>query len=234
MLKIEDLESGYGPIQILWGVSLQVERGEVVTLLGANGAGKTTMIRTVSGELPVQRGQIEFLGQSIVAASAHRIVEAGLVQIPEGRQIWGGLSIEDNLDLGAYSKRARGHRRESKAWVYSLFPILLERRLTLARNLSGGQQQMLAIGRALMSRPTLLMLDEPSLGLAPQIVEELFEILVRINEQGISILLVEQNVDFALRLADRAYILEHGRMTRNGNAEELRSSDEVRAAYLGL
>jgi branched-chain amino acid transport system ATP-binding protein len=234
MLRVEGLESGYGPIQILWGVSLHLDAGEVVTLLGANGAGKTTLIRTISGEIQARSGNLRFLSEDIRGAKPHRIVDAGLVQIPEGRQVWGGLTIEDNLDLGAYSKHARPHVKNSKEWVYSLFPILAERRRSLARNLSGGQQQMLAIGRALMSRPTLLMLDEPSLGLAPQIVEELFETLVRINDEGISILLVEQNVDFALRIADRAYILEHGRITRNGDAEELRNSDDIRSAYLGL
>jgi branched-chain amino acid transport system ATP-binding protein len=234
MLRVEGLESGYGPIQILWGVSLHLDAGEVVTLLGANGAGKTTLIRTISGEIQARSGNLRFLSEDIRGAKPHRIVDAGLVQIPEGRQVWGGLTIEDNLDLGAYSKHARPHMKNSKEWVYSLFPILAERRRSLARNLSGGQQQMLAIGRALMSRPTLLMLDEPSLGLAPQIVEELFETLVRINDEGISILLVEQNVDFALRIADRAYILEHGRITRNGDAEELRNSDDIRSAYLGL
>jgi branched-chain amino acid transport system ATP-binding protein len=234
MLRVEGLESGYGPIQILWGVSLHLDAGEVVTLLGANGAGKTTLIRTISGEIQARSGNLRFLSEDIRGAKPHRIVDAGLVQIPEGRQVWGGLTIEDNLDLGAYSKHARPHMKNSKEWVYSLFPILAERRRSLTRNLSGGQQQMLAIGRALMSRPTLLMLDEPSLGLAPQIVEELFETLVRINDEGISILLVEQNVDFALRIADRAYILEHGRITRNGDAEELRNSDDIRSAYLGL
>ncbi|MDE2167695.1 MAG: ATP-binding cassette domain-containing protein, partial [Alphaproteobacteria bacterium] len=147
---------------------------------------------------------------------------------------WGTLSVDDNLDLGAYAKRARPHRAASKEWVYSLFPILAERRKSMARNISGGQQQMLAIGRALMSKPVLLMLDEPSLGLAPRVVEEMFATLLRINEEGISILLVEQNVDFALRIADRAYILEHGHMTREGDAAALRASDDVRAAYLGL
>jgi branched-chain amino acid transport system ATP-binding protein len=234
MLRVDGLESGYGPIQILWGVSLHVDAGEVVTLLGANGAGKTTLIRTISGEIPARSGHLHFLGEDISRGKPHRIVDAGLVQIPEGRQVWGSLAVEDNLDLGAYSKHARPHAKNSKQWVYSLFPMLAERRRSLARNLSGGQQQMLAIGRALMSRPTLLMLDEPSLGLAPQIVEEMFETLVRINDEGISILLVEQNVDFALRIADRAYILEHGHITRNGNAEELRNSDDIRSAYLGL
>jgi branched-chain amino acid transport system ATP-binding protein len=234
MLEIIDLEAGYGEIQILWDVSLSVSESEVVTLLGANGAGKTTMIRAIAGEITPSNGIIKFLGQNITKLGAHKTVNAGLIEIPEGRQIWGGLSVEDNLDLGAYSRRARPERYRSKEWVYSLFPVLAERRKAAARELSGGQQQMLAIGRALMSKPLLLMLDEPSLGLAPQIVEELFEILIRINEEKISILLVEQNVDFALRIADRAYVLEHGRMTREGLAEELRLTDEVRAAFLGL
>ena len=234
MLNIDGLEGGYGPIQILWGVSLHIDAGEIVTLLGANGAGKTTLIRTISGELPALAGHLRFLNDDIRGAKPHRIVDSGLVQIPEGRQVWGALSIEDNLDLGAYSKHARPHARSSKEWVFSLFPILAERRRSLARNLSGGQQQMLAIGRALMSRPKLLMLDEPSLGLAPQIVEDMFETLIRINEEGITVLLVEQNVDFALRIADRAYILEHGHITQDGVAEELRNSDEIRTAYLGL
>jgi branched-chain amino acid transport system ATP-binding protein len=234
MLEIIDLEAGYGEIQILWDVSLSVSESEVVTLLGANGAGKTTMIRAIAGEITPSNGIIKFLGQNITKLSAHKTVNAGLIEIPEGRQIWGGLSVEDNLDLGAYSRRARPERYRSKEWVYSLFPVLAERRKAAARELSGGQQQMLAIGRALMSKPLLLMLDEPSLGLAPQIVEELFETLIRINEEKISILLVEQNVDFALRIADRAYVMEHGRMTREGLAEELRLTDEVRAAFLGL
>ena len=234
MLDVVNLEAGYGEIQILWKVSLNIARGEIVTLLGANGAGKTTTIRALAGEILCSAGKVTFLDRDITRLGSHKIVETGLVEIPEGRQIWGGLSVEDNLDLGAYSKRARPRRRQSKEWVYSLFPVLAERRKAMARDLSGGQQQMLAIGRALMSKPLLLMLDEPSLGLAPQVVEELFGILVRINDEKISILLVEQNVDFALRIADRAYVLEHGRMTREGPAESLRQSDEVRAAFLGL
>ena len=234
MLDVVDLEAGYGEIQILWKVSLKIAQGEVVTLLGANGAGKTTMIRALAGEIASSGGTVSFLGRDITRLAAHKTVETGLIEIPEGRQIWGGLSVEDNLDLGAYSKRARPERAHSKEWVYSLFPVLASRRKSMARDLSGGQQQMLAIGRALMSKPILLMLDEPSLGLAPQIVEELFGILVRINDEKISILLVEQNVDFALRVADRAYVLEHGRMTREGPAESLRGSDDIRAAFLGL
>lgn len=234
MLEVRDLEAGYGAIKILWGVSLHVEQSEVVTLLGANGAGKTTMIRAIAGEITPWAGKTSFLERDTTGSPAWRLVEEGMVQIPEGRQLWGGFSVEDNLEMGAYSRRARPARARSKEWVYSLFPVLAERRASLARDLSGGQQQMLAIGRGLMSKPLLLMLDEPSLGLAPQIVEQMFETLIRINEEQISILLVEQNVDFALRIADRAYIMEHGRMTREGDAEQLRASDDVRAAYLGL
>ena len=234
MLEVTGLTGGYSAIRILWGLSLRVERGEIVTLLGANGAGKTTLIRTLAGELKPSGGSVQFLGRDITGLAPHRIVEAGLIEIPEGRHLWGGLSVEDNLDLGAFAARARGERAKSKAWVYSLFPVLAERRRSAARNLSGGQQQMLAIGRALMSKPRLLMLDEPSHGLAPQIVDEVFEIMISNNEEDISILLVEQNVDFALRIADRAYVLEHGHMTREGSAETLRASDDVRAAYLGL
>jgi branched-chain amino acid transport system ATP-binding protein len=234
MLEVIELEAGYGEIQVLWDVSLSVSHGEVVTLLGANGAGKTTMIRAIAGEIIPTDGMVKFLAEDVTHAGASRTVNTGLIEIPEGRQLWGALSVEDNLDLGAYCKRARPERQRSKEWVFSLFPVLAARRGATARELSGGQQQMLAIGRALMSKPKLLMLDEPSLGLAPQIVEELFSILIRINEENISILLVEQNVDFALRIADRAYVLEHGRVTRQGLAEELRSSDEVRAAFLGL
>lgn len=234
MLEVTNLKAGYGQIQVLWDVSLRVGHSEIVTLLGANGAGKTTAIRALAGEMSPWDGAINFRGQDTTRLRAHKIVEAGLIEIPEGRQIWGGLSVEDNLDLGAYSTRARRERVRSKEWVYSLFPILKDRRKSLARDMSGGQQQMLAIGRALMSKPLLLMLDEPSLGLAPQIVEELFGILVRINDENISILLVEQNVDFALRIADRAYVLEHGRLTREGSAEDLRRSDAIRSAFLGL
>jgi branched-chain amino acid transport system ATP-binding protein len=234
MLKVADLSGGYGHIRILWDISLHIERGEIVTLLGANGAGKTTLIRTLAGELRPTNGSIVFLDRDITRARAHDIVEAGLVEIPEGRQLWAGLSVEDNLDLGAFCKHARPDLKATKEWIYSLFPVLAERRAAKARTLSGGQQQMLAIGRALMSKPKLLMLDEPSLGLAPQIVEELFENLIAINDQGISILLVEQNVDFALRIADRAYVLEHGHVTQQGNAAELLANDTIRAAYLGI
>ena len=234
MLEVRELEARYGAIQVLWSVSLQVDEGEIVTLLGGNGAGKSTTIKAVSSIVPATGGEVAFAGDRIEGWPPHRVVEAGLIQIPEGRQIWGELSVRDNLEMGAFSRRARDGRERTLAWVLSLFPVLAERARMPARALSGGQQQMLAIGRGLMSRPRLLMLDEPSLGLAPQVVEQVFETLVRINEEGITILLVEQNVDFALRIADRAYVIENGRITREGASEALRASDEIRASYLGL
>ena len=234
MLDVRDVEAGYGAIQVLWGVSLRVAEGEIVTLLGSNGAGKSTTIKALSGLVRAPRGAVDFAGERIERWAPHRIVDAGLVQIPEGRQIWGELSVRDNLELGAFSPRARGGRAQTLAWVHSLFPILESRARMPAHALSGGQQQMLAIARGLMSRPRLLMLDEPSLGLAPQVVEQVFETLVRINEEGITILLVEQNVEFALQIADRAYVIENGRIVREGPGEVLRASDEIRASYLGL
>jgi branched-chain amino acid transport system ATP-binding protein len=234
VLEIRGLEAGYGAIQVLWGISLTVGEGEIVTLLGSNGAGKSTTIKAVSGALRGARGQVTFAGARIEAWPAHRVVEAGLIHIPEGRQVWGELSVRDNLELGAFSRRARGERARTLEWVHALFPILAERARMPARALSGGQQQMLAIARGLMSRPRLLMLDEPSLGLAPQIVEQVFEILLRVNDEGIAILLVEQNVEFALRIADRAYVIENGRIAREGTSEALRASDEIRASYLGV
>lgn len=234
MLEVRDLQVLYGSIQVLWGVSLRVEKGEIVTLLGPNGAGKSTLMRAISGLVRPQAGTVELLGARIDGLKPHRIVEAGLVQIPEGRQIWGDLTVQDNIELGAFAPAARAQLARSLEWVYTLFPVLLQRRRMLASTLSGGQQQMLAIARGLMSRPRLLLLDEPSLGLAPQIVEEVFEILIRINEEGMPVLLVEQNVDFALQIADRTYVMENGRIVREGTSQALRATDEIRAAYLGL
>ena len=234
MLEVRGLEALYGVIQVLWGVSLRIEEGEIIALLGGNGAGKSTTIKAISGMVSPAAGEIRFLDERIDRLPPHQIVEAGLIQMPEGRQIWGGLTVRDNLELGAYSARARRERARSLAWVHSLFPVLAERARMQAKSLSGGQQQMLAIARGLMSRPRLLMLDEPSLGLAPQVVDEVFENLIRINEEGISVLLVEQNVEFALRIADRAYVMENGRIVREGAADALRASDEIRASYLGL
>ena len=234
MLEVRDLQVLYGSIQVLWGVSLRVEKGEIVTLLGPNGAGKSTLMRAISGLVRPRAGTVELLGARIDGLKPHRIVEAGLVQIPEGRQIWGDLTVQDNIELGAFAPAARAQLARSLEWVYTLFPVLVQRRRMLASTLSGGQQQMLAIARGLMSRPRLLLLDEPSLGLAPQIVEEVFEILIRINEEGMPVLLVEQNVDFALQIADRTYVMENGRIVREGTSQALRATDEIRAAYLGL
>lgn len=234
MLDVRDLQAAYGPIRALWDVSLRVDAGEIVALLGSNGAGKSTTMRAISGIVRPVAGQVEFLGRRIDGLPPHEIVEAGLIQIPEGRQIWGDLSVRDNLELGAFARRARADLARSLELVESLFPILAQRARMLAKSLSGGQQQMLAIARGLMSRPKLLMLDEPSLGLAPQVVEEVFETLIRVNEQGIAVLLVEQNVEFALRIADRAYVMENGRTVREGTSDALRATDEVRVAYLGL
>ena len=243
MLDVRGLEAGYGSIQVLWDVSLRVDEGEIVTVLGSNGAGKSTAIKAVCGLVRPWRGAVE-LGASTVDGGrggvridgwpAHRIVDAGVVLIPEGRQVWGELSVRDNLELGAFTRRARPERERTLAWVHSLFPILDERARMPARALSGGQQQMLAIARGLMSRPRLLILDEPSLGLAPQVVEQVFETLVRINEEGITLVLVEQNVEVALQVADRAYVIENGRIVREGPSDVLRASDEIRASYLGL
>ena len=234
MLEVQGLEALYGAIRVLCGVSLRFEEGEIIALLGGNGAGKSTTIKTISGIVRAAAGEIRFLGERIDRLPPHQIVEAGLIQMPEGRQIWGDLTVRDNLELGAYSARARPERARSLAWIHSLFPVLAERARMPAKSLSGGQQQMLAIARGLMSRPRLFMLDEPSLGLAPQVVDEVFENLIRINEEGISVLLVEQNVEFALRIADRAYVMENGRIVREGASDALRASDEIRATYLGL
>jgi branched-chain amino acid transport system ATP-binding protein len=233
MLEVKELNGGYGPIQVLWNVSLRLDRGEIVTLLGANGAGKTTLIRTLAGELKPSGGSVEFLGRDITKVPTHQIVNAGLVEIPEGRQLWSGLSVEDNLELGAYSTRARASLKQSKDWVYSLFPILMERRSSPARNLSGGQQQMLAISRGLMASPRLLLLDEPSLGLAPLIVKQIFEMISELRRSGKTILLVEQMANLALKAADRAYVLERGEVVLEGSARELLSHPRVTSGYLG-
>ncbi len=234
MLEVRGLAARYGPIQVLWGISLAVGEGEIVTILGSNGAGKTTTIKAISGIVRPSAGAVSFLGRRIDALAPHEIVEAGLIQIPEGRQIWGHLSVRDNLELGAFARRARAELARSLEWVHRLFPVLGERAGQLAGSLSGGQQQMLAIARGLMARPKLLMLDEPSLGLAPQVVEDVFRTVLRINQEGIAILLVEQNVAFALNVADRAYVIENGRMVREGRSETLHASDDIRATYLGL
>nr|MBO2487437.1 branched-chain amino acid ABC transporter ATP-binding protein [Bacillota bacterium] len=234
MLEVREIDAFYGPVQVLWEVSFRVEAGELVTLVGANGAGKTTTLRVLSGLLHPRRGQVLFEGKPIHHLPAHRVTDLGLALIPEGRQLFPDMTVEENLLTGSYLPRARRSRVESLARVYQAFPRLKERRHQLAGSLSGGEQQMLAIGRALMSQPRLLMLDEPSLGLAPLLVKEVFRIVEEIRAQGVTVLLVEQNVTQALAVADRAYVLENGRITLEGSGPELLGDERVRAAYLGI
>ncbi len=234
VLVLEDLHAGYGDIAVLRGVSLEVGPREVVALVGANGAGKTTTLRAVSGLIRPTGGAIRFGGARIEALPPHEVVARGLLQVPEGRKIFPSLTVEENLDLGAYLPAAKARRRETRDRMFALFPILAERRRQSAGTLSGGEQQMLAIGRSLMGGPRLLMLDEPSLGLAPLVVDRIFEVIRAINAQGVPILLVEQNVQRSLAIADRGYVLEQGRVALSGPGGELLVRDEVRTAYLGL
>ncbi|HEX3468101.1 MAG TPA: ABC transporter ATP-binding protein [Candidatus Elarobacter sp.] len=234
MLEVAGVAVAYGDIQVLWDVSLRVERGEIVTLVGANGAGKTTLLRAISRIVPVGSGSIALDGERIDRAPSSRVVELGISHVPEGRRLWPEMSVEDNLMLGAYPRRARAGVKESLEYVFALFPRVAERRRQVAGTLSGGEQQMVAIGRGLMSRPSVLMLDEPSLGLAPIIVAEMFDTVRRINAEGTTILLVEQNVRQALEIAVRGYVIETGRVVGSGTRDELLASDEIRKAYLGL
>ncbi|MBI2461391.1 MAG: ABC transporter ATP-binding protein [Candidatus Rokubacteria bacterium] len=234
MLEVRDLHVSYGDVQALWGVSFRVRAGQIVTLLGGNGAGKTTTLRTVSGILRPRSGSIRLDGAELTRLPPHGIVALGVGHIPEGRRLWPGMTVLENLELGAYPAAARARRAESLAWVFHLFPRLEERRRQLAGTLSGGEQQMLAIGRALMVRPRLLMLDEPSLGLAPLLVVELFQTLQAINREGVTILLVEQNVHQALAIAHEAYVLETGRVVSSGPARDLLRDPNIKEAYLGL
>ena len=231
MLKIENLCVSYGGIKALRGISLEVPDGKIVTLIGANGAGKTTTLHTVSGLLRPRSGSIQFCGEDITRIPAHKLVERGLAHCPEGRRIFLQMTVQENLDMGAYIRR--DDFSASLEEVYELFPRLKERRKQVAGTLSGGEQQMLAMGRALMSKPKLLMLDEPSMGLAPILVEQIFAIIQNLHAIGTTILLVEQNAQAALSIADRAYVLETGNITLSGTGAELAKSDEVRKAYLG-
>jgi branched-chain amino acid transport system ATP-binding protein len=233
ILTVQDLHVYYGNVHALKGINLQVEEGEIVTLVGANGAGKSTTLRTISGLLRPQQGEIHFEGARLDSLPAHRIVDIGVSHAPEGRKVFTTLTVQENLNMGAYSRNDKDGIEESRRRVFRLFPRLKERQGQIAGTLSGGEQQMLAIGRALMSRPKLLMLDEPSLGLAPMLVRAIFDTVREINQQGITILLVEQNARAALRLADRAYVLETGQIALSGTASELLRSERVRKAYLG-
>ena len=233
LLEVTGLSSDYGPVHAIHQADLQVHTGELAAIVGGNGAGKTTLLHTLSGLHPASGGRIRFAGLDITRWPTHRIVAAGICQVPEGRQVFAPLSVEDNLRLGAYRIRDHGWVQRELEHVYTLFPILAERRRQLAGTLSGGQQQMLAIGRALLGRPRLLLLDEPSMGLAPLLVEEIFRVIVELNSQGVTILLVEQNARAALAIANRGYILETGRIVKTAPAAELLADDAVRRAYLG-
>jgi len=233
LLAIRDLDVAYGAIQALRGVSLEVGDGEIVTLIGANGAGKTTLLRTISGLLTARRGSIRLGEAELTRLPAHRIVGLGVSQVPEGRIVFANLSVRDNLDLGAYLRRDRSQVRADLERVYTLFPRLKERERQRAGTLSGGEQQMLAIGRALMSRPRVLLMDEPSLGLAPILVREIFRTIAEISKQGMTILLVEQNAHMALGVADRGYVMETGHIVLSDSRENLLRNEEVRSAYLG-
>lgn len=236
MLRIQSLSSFYGNIQALRGVSLHVEAGEIVVLLGANGAGKTTLLNTISGLIPSRRGSIFFLDRDIINLTPEKIVRLGISQVPEGRQLFGELTVYDNLMLGAYVHRHKGKKEIERKleFVYNIFPVLKERSKQYAETLSGGQQQMLSIGRALMSEPKLLLLDEPSLGLAPKVVAEIFAVIKELKEKnGTTILLVEQNARMALSIADRGYVLDTGRIILEGSSAELLENREVIRAYLG-
>ena len=233
MLKIDDINVYYGAIHAIKGISLTVNQGEIVTLIGANGAGKSTTLRTISGLLKPKTGSITFQGQDIAGTPAHKIVGLGISQVPEGRRIFTEMTVMENLDLGAFIRKDKDGIAADKKRVFELFPRLEERQDQVAGTLSGGEQQMLAMGRALMSRPKLLLLDEPSMGLAPLLIKEIFSIIEDINKSGTSVLLVVQNANMALSIANRAYVLETGRITLSGDAKKLAASEDVRKAYLG-
>lgn len=233
MLKVEGINVYYGNIQALKGVSLEVNKGEIVTLIGANGAGKSTLLKTISGLLKPKQGEILFENQTIGGKAAQGIVKMGISQVPEGRRVFANMSVEENLELGAFLRKDKAGIKEDFNKVFDLFPRLQERRKQHAGTLSGGEQQMLAMGRALMARPKLLLLDEPSMGLAPLLVKTIFRIISEINETGTTILLVEQNAHMALSIANRAYVIETGRVVLSGSAEELHASEQIKMAYLG-
>ena len=234
MLEVAGIDAFYGKVQALWDVSFRVAAGEIVTIIGANGAGKTTALKTVSGLLKPRKGQILFEGANVTGLAPNKLVERGVVLIPEARQLWPAMTVLENLEMGAYARSARPARTRTLESVFAMFPLLKQRARQKAGTLSGGEQQMCAIGRGLMARPRLLLLDEPALGLAPLLVREVFASLKSIREQGVTIVLVEQNVPHALALADRAFVLETGRVTLSGRAADLTHDPRIRDGYLGL
>ena len=235
LLDLHGIDVSYpGGIQALWSISFHVEDGELVTLIGSNGAGKSTTIKAITGLLKPRDGKVYFSGRSIEKMASHEIVELGIVQIPEGRELFPFMTVTENLELGSYPLRARGNRDKAREWVYDLFPVLKERGNQIAGSMSGGEQQMLAVGRGIMASPKLLLIDELSLGLAPLLVKQLFQSIQLINEQGVTILLVEQNVKHALEIANRAMVMENGRITLSGSNEEILNNAYVKEAYLGL
>ena len=234
MLEMAGVSAFYGSIQALWDVSFRVREGEIVTLLGSNGAGKSTAINVAQGLIRPASGEVRFLGEMIQRLSPHQVVERGLCLVPEERHLFPHMSVLENLELGAYPRKARIVRKQTLQWIFELFPILHNRKKQKTHTLSGGEQQMVAIGRGLMAKPSLLMMDEPSLGLAPLLVAELFRTISEINVHGLSILLVEQNAQHALALASRAYVMETGKVTREGSGKELLADPTIRSAYLGM
>ena len=234
MLDILNIDVFYGDVQVIWGVSFSVKKGEVVALIGANGAGKSTVLKTVSGLVRPRTGEIRFDGKPIHVIEPYRLVEAGVVHVPEARRLFVEMTVEENLDMGSLKGEAKKRRQQSKEMVFEIFPRLRERRRQAAGTLSGGEQQMVAIGRGLMSRPTLMMFDEPSLGLAPILVKEIFNIIKRIKDEGTTVLIVEQNVKQTLLISDRAYVLETGRIVLEGSGASVLNNEHVRTAYLGV
>jgi branched-chain amino acid transport system ATP-binding protein len=234
MLKATDLHVSYGDVPALLGVSFEVTEKEIVSIVGSNGAGKSTLLKAVSGILPLSQGQLEFLGKRIDALPSSEIVARGIIRVPEGRKIFPKMTVQDNLELGSYTRRTKVKRNETLGEVFQLFPILLERKDQIAGSLSGGEQQMLAIGRGLMGVPRLLMFDEPSLGLAPLLIDQIFETIQEINSRGVTLLLVEQNIRECLSLSHRGYVLEDGQITLQGEGKALLEDEHIRAAYLGI
>ena len=234
MLKVERVSAQYGDIKVLWEASLEISKGEMVTMVGSNGSGKTTLINAIMGMIHPTSGRIEFLGQPIHQLPPHKTVEAGISLIPEGRKLFPEMTVLENLELGAYVSNARKRIPDTLRWVFTLFPRLQERKAQQVGTLSGGEQQMVTVGRGLMSLPKLLLIDEPSMGLAPKVVAELFRAIRKINREGVTVFLVEQNARQAMEISDRTYVLENGRVVREGKSKELLKDDEIRKAYLGL